>query len=228
VVLEAVRHGARILCEKPLAAALDEAELIEAAARELPTAVNFAYRAVPAFLRFRELLDADELEVRWTTGSRLRTAPRSWRDDPAQGGALSAYGVHALDYLRWLLGEARVEAATIAPNESSFTAVLEHERGRATLIVSLVAEERVHRVRGGELVLENLHPTDPVGAFVLRRGGAEADVPPPALHAPDGADPRVAPFAAHALALLEDGERPTFTDGLQAQRLLEEVRRAAS
>jgi hypothetical protein len=48
------------------------------------------------------------------------------------------------------------------------------------------------------------------------------------LEALPGADPRVAPFAQLALALLEDRERPTFTDGLQAQRLMDEVRRAAS
>jgi len=227
VVLEAVRAGARVLCEKPLATTLADAELVEDAAHGLPNAVSFGYRVLPAFVRFREVLDADELRVRWTTGSRLQPGPPGWKDDPLQGGALSAYGVHALDYARWLLGDAEVEQATVAPNEDAFTAVLAHERGgRTRLTVSLVAEERVHRLEAGDLVLENRHATDPVGAFALADGGRAVEVT--ALRSPLGADPRVAPFAALALALLEDRERPTFTDGLQAQRLMHEVRRAAS
>lgn len=227
VVLEAVRAGARVLCEKPLATTLADAVLLEDAARALPNAVSFGYRVLPAFERFRELLETNELRVHWTTGSRLRPGPPGWKDDPLQGGALSAYGVHALDYARWFLGEAEVEQATVEPNEDAFTAVLAHEGGRRTrMTVSLVAEKRVHRIEAGDLVLENLHATDPVGAFALTAGGRAVDVPP--LQPPPGADPRVAPFAALALALLEDRERPTFTDGLQAQRLLDEVRRAAS
>jgi predicted dehydrogenase len=227
VVLEAVGAGARVLCEKPLATTLGDAELLEGAARGVPNAVSFGYRFLPAFSRFRELLDADELHVLWTTGSRLRRGSPGWRDDPLQGGALSAYGVHALDYARWLLGEAQVEQATVAPHEDAFSAVLGHEGGRRTrLTVSLVAEERVHRLEAGELVLENRHATDPVGAFTLSERGRALDVP--TLPHPPEADPRVAPFAAVALALLEDRERPTFTDGLQAQRLMDEVRRSAS
>ena len=227
VVLEAVRVGARVLCEKPLATTLGDAELLEGAARELPNAVSFGYRFVPAFARFRELLDADELRILWTTGSRLRRGQPGWKDDPLQGGALSAYGVHALDYARWLLGEAEVEQATVEPSEDAFTAVLGHEDGRRTrLTVSLVSEERVHRLEAGDLVVENRHATDPVGAFTLTDGGREVDVP--GLRSTPGADPRVAPFAALALALLEGRERPTFTDGLHAQRLMDEVRKLGS
>jgi hypothetical protein len=83
-------------------------------------------------------------------------------------------------------------------------------------------------LQAGELTLENSDAHDPVGAFTLREGASELDVPRPRFAAPDGADPRVAPFAAHASALLASDERPTFTDGLQAQRLLDEVRRTAS
>ena len=227
VVLEAVRAGARVLCEKPLATTTADAELLEDAARDLPTAVSFGYRLLPAFVRFRELLDSDELRVRWTAGSRLRPGPSGWKDDPLQGGALSAYGVHALDYARWLLGAAEVEEAKLAPNEDAFDAVLTHEGGHRTrLSVSLVSSERVHRLEAGDLVLENRHATDPVGAFTLTDSGRVVDVAP--LPAPPAADPRVAPFAALALALLEDRERPTFTDGLQAQRLIDAVRKLGS
>jgi predicted dehydrogenase len=226
VVLEAIRAGARVLCEKPLATTPADAELLENAGRGVPNAVSFGYRAIPAFVRFRELV-ADELRVHWTAPSRLRPGPPGWKDDPLQGGALSAYGVHALDYARWLLGEATVEEAKVEPNEDAFSAVLAHVGGRRTrLTVSLVARERVHRLESGALVLENRHATDPVGAFTLTDRGRAVAVSP--LPAPPGADPRVAPFSVLALALLEDRERPTFTDGLQAQRLMNAVRKLGS
>lgn len=225
VAVAALGLGKAVLCEKPLAATLADAEAMVAAGGK--TAINFSYRALPAFVRLRELLDGRELDVVWTAASRTGGREPSWKDDPAQGGALAAYGVHALDYARWLLGDARVERALIEGDEDGFEAVLEHEQGgRTRLHVSLVANERVHRVSAGDVVLESVHPTDTVGAFTLRRGGKTLEVP--ALPLPQGADPRVAPFAVHAAALLADAERPTFTDGLQAQRLVEEVRRAAS
>jgi predicted dehydrogenase len=229
VALEALRLGKAVLCEKPLATTLADAEELAQAAEGQRTAINFHYRAIPAFARFRELLDADELDVLWTVGSRLRTGRPSWKDDPLQGGALAAYGVHALDYARWLLGDGRVVGALIEGDEDAFSAVVEHHRGgRTTLRVSLVSETRVHRLNAGSLTLENRDPVNPVCPFVLRRDGVPLDVPAPALRAPAGADPRIEPFAALAAALLIDGERPTFTDGLQAQRLIDEVRRAAS
>ena len=227
-MLEALRVGRAGALREAARDDTTDAELLErAAAPRCRTAVSFGYRALPAFARFRELLDADELHVVWTTGSRLRPGPPGWKDDPQQGGALSAYGVHALDYARWLLGEAEVEQATVAPNEDAFTAVLAHEGGRRTrLTVSLVADERVHRLEaGGSRAREprrdrprrrvHAHRRRPCG----RRPGVAGFRPGPIRAS--------APFAVLALALLEDRERPTFTDGLQAQRLMDEVRRAA-
>ena len=223
VALEALTLGKHVLCEKPLAATLEDAERMSRAARGARTAVNFHYRAIRAFARFRELFAADELDVVWTTGSRLGARERTWKDDALQGGALAAYGVHALDYARWLLGDARVESAAIVGDEDAFTATLDHERGRSRLHVSLIADARVHSVRAGDAVLENVDLRNPV-AFELRIRGHTIEFP----GASASPDPRIAPLAEHARALLTDSDRPTFTDGLHAQRLLDEVRRAAS
>jgi predicted dehydrogenase len=212
-----------VLCEKPLASTLADAERM--AATPGATAVNFSYRALPAFLRFRDLLDADELEITWTSGGRRSAGAASWKDDPLQAGALSGYGIHALDYARWLLGDAQVSSATIDANEDAFEAVLRHDAGgRTTMRVSVVEALSVHELRAGDLVLRT-RGTDPVD-FELRRGDAQVEVA--RLPLPARLDPRVAPFVVHARALLEDRERPTFTDGLHAQRLLDGVRRFAS
>jgi predicted dehydrogenase len=224
VVIEALRLHRPVLCEKPLAATLDQAELMASVPGR--TAIDFTYRALPAFLRFKELLDTDRLEIVWTSGGRLRSRGPSWKDDPLQGGALAAYGVHALDYARWLLGDAHVASAAVEGAEDAFDAVLAHEGGgRTTLHVSVVATTTVHELRAGDLVMRTRSGSNPVD-FELRLGETVLPVPP--LPLPDGLDPRTAPFAVHARALLEDLERPTFTDGLHAQRLLDEARRSAS
>lgn len=223
VALAALGHGKRVLCEKPLASTLADAERMAEAPGA--TAVDFSYRALPAFSRFRDLLDNDELEVTWTSGGRRSARAASWKDDPLQGGALSGYGIHALDYARWLLGDALVSSATVDTNEDEFEAVLRHDSGgRSTIRVSVVDEVSVHELRAGDLVLrtQGANPVD----FELRRGDVRVEVDP--LPLPVGLDPRVAPFVVHARALLEDRDRPTFTDGLHAQRLLDQVRRFAS
>jgi predicted dehydrogenase len=223
VALAALGHGKRVLCEKPLASTLADAERMAEAPGA--TAVNFSYRALPAFLRFRDLLDTDELDVAWTSGGRRSGRAASWKDDPLQGGALSGYGIHALDYARWLLGDAQVSSATVDTNEDVFEAVLRHDSGgRSTIRVSVVDEVRFHELRAGDLVLRT-QGADPVD-FELRRGDVRVEVD--SLPLPVGLDPRVAPFVVHARALLEDRDRPTFTDGLHAQRLLDQVRRFAS
>jgi predicted dehydrogenase len=231
VALAALEQGKAVFCEKPLAATLEDAEAM--ATRGGVTGINFSYRALPAFQRFKDFVaDSHKLEVVWGTSSRLDAAEPSWKDDPLQGGALSAYGVHALDYAVWMLGPAEVERASIEGAEDAVEVELRHPSARSRIRVSLVARERVHRLEAGDVVLENRDPRDPVRTFVLTRAGERVDVPEPPLRVQPDADGRIEPLAAHAqrfLAALAAGEpfAPSFTDGLQAQRLLDAARRAA-
>jgi predicted dehydrogenase len=231
VALAALAAGNAVFCEKPLAASLADAEAMAAAGGR--TGVNFSYRALAAFERFRELADGD-LDVLWTVDSRLRPGPPSWKDDPEQGGgALAAYGVHALDYARWILGPAEVESASIEGPEDAVEVVLAHKSGRRSRIrVSLVERQRMHRLVAGEAVLENRDPHDPIRSFTLTVGGDSVEVPEPQLRVSRAADGRIEPLAAHArrfLAALEADEpfAPSFHDALEAQRLLQAARDAA-
>ena len=251
IAAAALAAGHAVLCEKPLAATVEDAEaMVEAAARaHRPAAVNFSYRAVPAFRRASELVhggavgEVDAIDVRWdATMRRGRAHSPGWKDSAAAGGgALAGYGVHALDYVGWLAGAASVESASFEPDVESDDACLVRLRlargAEVRLAVSLVAEAPLHRVdivgTEGTLVLESRSATDPVGAFALTLDGEPVETPPPSFAAPSGADPRIAPFASHAAALvraLRSGSpaSPSFEDGLRAQRLVAAARRATS
>jgi len=189
------------------------------------------------------------VRVRWDVRSRVGLTSWSWKDSLDEGGgALSAYGVHALDYVEWLSDPATDVSATFTfpaterdgrPVTSDDACTLElalASGARATIDVSLVADEHVHRVevrgeRGG-LVLENLDPSDPVGAFSLSVDG-ELVSPPGRAHVATESDPRVEPFAVLAASLATavrsgGSVTPSFEDGLRAQRLIAAAHRASA
>ena len=178
------------------------------------------------------MADSHYLDVLWTTGSRLQAAEPSWKDDPLQGGALSAYGVHAVDYAAWMLGPAELERARIDGDEDAVELELRHPKARSRIRVSLVASDRVPRLEAGDVALENTDARDPVRGFTLTRGGEPIPIADPPFEVARDADGRIEPLAAHARAFLDAVEHgasftPSFTDGLQAQRLLDAARRAA-
>ncbi|HSV31878.1 MAG TPA: Gfo/Idh/MocA family oxidoreductase [Atribacteraceae bacterium] len=122
VVELAARAGKAIYCDKPLAMNSREAvsmrEVVEETA--VPFGMAFQYRFVPAILRARQLIEAGFLgEVYRVRVSYLHAGyndpdrPISWRlrKELSGGGALADLGSHAVDLVRYLVGEIRVVAA---------------------------------------------------------------------------------------------------------------------
>ncbi|AQL44910.1 oxidoreductase (plasmid) [Halorientalis sp. IM1011] len=114
--IEALDAGVHVLCEKPLADSLDDAERMATAAREsdATAAVAFNYRFLPAVARAKRLVEAGKLgEIRAFRGRYLQdwlvdpTAPWSWRLDAdlAGSGALGDLGAHTLDLARYFVGD---------------------------------------------------------------------------------------------------------------------------
>lgn len=109
----AARLGKHVLCEKPLARNVAEAErMIEACAEGGVTLMTaYRLRAEPAVRRMRELIHDGVIgipvQVKGGFSSRLLDSvePDSWRLDPdiAGGGALLDLGVYPLNITRFLL-----------------------------------------------------------------------------------------------------------------------------
>jgi len=128
VALAAAAAGKAVLCEKPLARDLAEAQEMLAAVRKAGVVHMLChnYRRVPALALARELIGSDSAESRIGRIFHFRAvylhdrgidpkAPRTWRHDKARAGsgALGDLGSHVIDLARFLVGEIAEVSGTL-------------------------------------------------------------------------------------------------------------------
>ena len=126
-VVAAAGAGKHVLCDKPLATTVVDAERAVSACDRAGVALGttFQTRNHEGMDEVRDLLAAGGIgEVRLVqfetgTGRRL---PQSWRTDPGLAGlgVMNNLGVHAYDLLRFLLGAEVVEATAVVHAEPGF------------------------------------------------------------------------------------------------------------
>ena len=124
IAIAAARAGKAVLCEKPLANTVAEAERMLAAVKKagVVNMICHNYRRVPAVMLAKELIDAGELgEIRHYRGTYLQDwiadpkFPLVWRLDAkkAGSGALGDIAAHSIDLARFLVGEIAEVAADL-------------------------------------------------------------------------------------------------------------------
>ena len=118
IAVAALEAGKHVLCEKPLANSVEEAEAMVTAARSARARgqlamVGFNYRRVPAASYARRLIADGRLgQVRHVRAQYLQDwlvdpqAPMGWRlrKEAAGSGALGDLGAHAVDLAQYLVG----------------------------------------------------------------------------------------------------------------------------
>lgn len=118
IAIAALEAGKHVLCEKPLANTVEEAEAMTAAAeraaeRGIRSMVGFSYRRVPAIGLARTLVQDGRLgEIRQVRALYLQDwlrdedGPMTWRLDKtlAGSGSLGDIGAHAVDLVERLTG----------------------------------------------------------------------------------------------------------------------------
>ncbi len=144
VAIAAARAGKIVMCEKPLALTLEDAEAMAAAARGRPTMVWFNYRRVPAVAYARHLIDDGRLGdiYHYDAFYRQQWGPDtsrvgSWKLDPSQAGSGVADDLltHLLDtalYLNGPMQEGIAVARTFVPDraiDDAFAAMIRFENG---------------------------------------------------------------------------------------------------
>jgi len=118
IAIAALEAGKHVLCEKPLANTVEEAEAMAAAATEaakhgVRAMVGFTYRRTPAVAFARQLVASGRIgTIRHVRGQYLQdwladeNAPLSWRLDKslAGSGALGDIGAHIIDMAQYVTG----------------------------------------------------------------------------------------------------------------------------
>ncbi|MES2094602.1 MAG: Gfo/Idh/MocA family oxidoreductase [Actinomycetota bacterium] len=153
----ALEAGKHVLCEKPLANSVAEAERMadaaeRAAAHGVFAMVGFSYRRVPAISFARELVSAGKIgELRQVRALYLQDwlvdadGPMTWRLDKAVAGSgsLGDIGAHAIDAVQFITGR-RVESVSgiletlvaerpLLGESIGLGGTASHERGRVTV-----------------------------------------------------------------------------------------------
>jgi len=136
IAIEAAKAGKIVLCEKPLAMNLPEAERMAEAARNLPTLLWFNYRRVPAIALAKQLIDQGKIGKPYHYRA---TYLQSWGGDPdrtgvwrfrraeAGSGVMGDLLTHSLDLALLLNGgieEVSSLLQTFVPNREVDDAVL--------------------------------------------------------------------------------------------------------
>lgn len=144
ICLAALKSGADVVCEKPFAQSLEQADRIVEAARERgrTVALNHEFRHVPIYEALHERIGrpgVGELVFAqaWQTMDLPPWREAGWRSELLQGTLYEA-GIHLLDYLLHLFGERPVAVtattSSCGAHEAESDAValvtLEFSRGR--------------------------------------------------------------------------------------------------
>ncbi|RRD04317.1 gfo/Idh/MocA family oxidoreductase [Arachnia propionica] len=163
---QAIAHGKAVICEKPLATTVPDAERLTELAREagVLTAVPFVYRFHPHVRETRARIAAGDAGRLWMLhGSYLqdwlsRSDDTNWRVDPAVGGVSRAFGdigVHWCDLMEFVTGQriVRLSARTAqafdnrSGTEDGAVVMFETDGGASgSLVVSQVSPGRKNRL----------------------------------------------------------------------------------
>ena len=157
IAIAALEAGKHVLCEKPLANSVAEAERMAAAAavaaeRGVRAMVGFTYRRVPAIALARKLVADGRLgELHHVRAQYLQDwladpeTPLSWRLDKtkAGSGALGDIGAHVIDLTQHITGDRILEVSgmletfvkerPVAETSSGLSATAGAERGPVTV-----------------------------------------------------------------------------------------------
>ena len=116
IALAAIAAGKHVLCEKPLANSVGDAErmTLAAEASAVTALCGFSYRHTPALMLARQFIAEGRLgEIRHVRAQYLQDwlsdahAPHTWRLDAATAGSgtLGDIGAHSIDTAQWLTGQ---------------------------------------------------------------------------------------------------------------------------
>jgi predicted dehydrogenase len=247
----ALDAGSNVLCDKPFGVDAGEAAAMveQAEAAGVVHLVNFEFRCDPVRQLLHDLVEDGAVgtveHVQWvhvSSGFRLPPRRYGWLFDRARGGGwVGAWGSHAIDTLRWLVGEIRLQSVsahlrtTIGERpdrdgrpracdaEDGFTAALGFDSGATALLDSTSAATASLAPRIVVVGSEGIAELVADARLTLRRADGSREE----LTAPAGeGDAHLVPVQRWAEQVRDAVQgrsqiAPSFTDGLACRRVLD-------
>ncbi len=242
LAIAALDAGIAVLCEKPMARTLVEAERMAAAVERTGTllSVGFCHRFQPQIETLKAMIDRGELGTVMSFRNRFAghkaDAATTWFSNPelAGGGVLADTSIHSIDLFRFLVGDAAGVAAMTSTRETDLGPTLEVDDTAAMLLQTadgaIGVIESSWRTPAGEWTLA-VHGTK--GTAVMDYGTMALRVSKDGTtweEVPVEPGDRFAREFAHFLACWRGDASPRVTaaDGLAANRILDRAYRSAT
>ena len=242
LAIAALEAGIAVLCEKPMARTLAEAERMAATVERTGTlcSVGFCHRFQPQIVTLKAMIDRGELGMVMSFRNRFAghkaDAATTWFSNPdlAGGGVLADTSVHSIDLFRHLVGDPVNVAAMVSSRETDLGPKLEVDDTAALLLQTadgaIGVIESSWRTPAGEWTLA-IHGTR--GTAVMDYGAMALRVSHDGTHwedVPVEPGDRFTREFAHFLACWrgEATPRVTAADGLAANRILDAAYRGVA
>lgn len=124
ITLEAIHAGKHVLCEKPMATSLEDAQMMQDAAnnKNVRLMIGHSQRFMPVHMKAKEILDTGKLGRVLSFQTIFgHSGPENWSVDGSKSwffnqneafaGVLGDLGVHKADLIRWLLSDEIIEVS---------------------------------------------------------------------------------------------------------------------
>jgi predicted dehydrogenase len=259
MTMAALDRGIHVLCEKPFTLNTDEARRLKSAADKSPVVamIDFEFRFSPARMYMKQLLGENYVgEVRladFNIHFDWRTLPEDkdwnwWSDASQGGGVLGAFGSHAVDALRNIMGTprrlfcdlvtfVRKRKGGTVTSDDAFNMIMEFESGaRASIQITQAAGMNDARfgIYGteGQMIIPHIHMNELLGGKRSDRESAPLQIPA-VFHLEPEAHPLRPPFRAllthmvNAIDKKQPSPSPNFEDALWSQIIIDAAKDSA-
>jgi len=170
--IAAAKAGKHVVCEKPLALTLADADEMIHTCKKAGVVLGYAEELcyVPKFVHAKQIADKGGIgDVFFVKQAEKHGGPYSpwfWQADKAGGGILMDMGCHSIEFCRWMLGKPKVKSVyaqidlyvhkKITKQDDHIVMIIEFETGQTALV------ESSWTLQGGMISVAEVHGTEGV------------------------------------------------------------------
>lgn len=179
IVVASLQSGCHVLCEKPMALNLEEADQMLAAEKKSGKMlmIGFSHRFYKEFVHIKEMIDRDmlgKIKVAWFRRG-ITMPPQKWYAAKEESsGVTCEVAIHAIDWLRWIINSKVVQVSAEVTQhhdhpgiDDNVWMILKFENGAIGVVgasytfpflkrdIGVIGEKRALTVERSKVIVEN-------------------------------------------------------------------------